>query len=312
MSTNSFVTRYGDKIDFVDGYYDLFSDLVAQYRDVIQIYDDFSTYLKQRGQDPRQGKTPPVQGAAYLARHARTAKMLEMLDKYGVSRRFDSVLDIGTGYGIMPRLMKAYGLVHEAFGLDLADRTYFISSREILENERALAWTRRVDAVKRRLGAVTPLAFEPIDWARMLRDLVPRRGARERPAVQAGRVHRRSPNEPRLPRLREEGQANGPPHRFGLHPEIQRSTRRLRLVHVDGASCTEAAARPHDRRDDRCRDLVRAAAAPPPAEEGDQARRSVAPPVAVRVAARAGRFRSGATGSKGALPSYPGTERTLA
>lgn len=165
MSANSFVTRYGDKIDFVDGYYDLFSDLIAQYKDVIQIYDDFSEYLRQQGQDRENGKTPPIQGAGYLARHARTAKMLEMLEKYRVLRRFDSVLDIGTGYGIMPRLMKAYGLVDKAFGLDLADRTYFISSREILENESALSWTKRVDGLKTELNRLRLLEFEAIDWA---------------------------------------------------------------------------------------------------------------------------------------------------
>ncbi len=165
MKEKDFVTRYGDKIECIEGYYDLFSDLIAQYKDVIQIYDDFSQYLKERGQDREKGKTPPIQGAAYLARHARTAKMLEMLEKYRVSRRFDSVLDIGTGYGIMPRLMKAYGLVDKAFGLDLADRTYFMSSREILENESALAWTRRVDGLKTELNRLSPYPFERIDWA---------------------------------------------------------------------------------------------------------------------------------------------------
>ena len=81
MKEKFFVTRYGDKIECIDGYYDLFSDLIAQYKDVIQIYDDFSEYLRQQGQDKQDGRTPPIQGAAYLARHARTAKMLEMLEK---------------------------------------------------------------------------------------------------------------------------------------------------------------------------------------------------------------------------------------
>jgi len=140
--------------------------LIAQYKDVIQIYDDFSEYLRQQGQDRQDGRTPPIQGAAYLARHARTAKMLEMLEKYGVSRRFDSVLDIGTGYGIMPRLMKAYGMVIKAFGLDLADRTHFISSREILEHESALSWTKRIDELKTQLNGLHMFEVEPIDWAR--------------------------------------------------------------------------------------------------------------------------------------------------
>ncbi len=166
MKEDFFVTRYGDKIECIDGYYDLFSDLIAQYKDVIQIYDDFSEYLRQQGQDKQDGRTPPIQGAAYLARHARTAKMLEMLEKYGVSRRFDSVLDIGTGYGIMPRLMKAYGMVVKAFGLDLADRTHFISSREILENESALSWTKRIDQLKKQLNGLHMFESEPIDWAR--------------------------------------------------------------------------------------------------------------------------------------------------
>ena len=159
-----FITKYGDRIDFIDGYFDLFPDLVAQYRDVIQIYDDFSAYLEQQGQS--RGNTPPVQGAAYLARHARTANMIHMLERFDVSRQFRSVLDIGTGYGIMPRLMKAYGIAERAYGLDLTDRTHFVSSEQILAYERDLEATRRADALKARLNRHLPFRFEPTGWPR--------------------------------------------------------------------------------------------------------------------------------------------------
>ena len=159
MKNDFFITKYGDRIDFIEGYFDLFSDLVAQYKDTIQVYDNFSEHLRQQGQDKATGNTPPILGAGYLSRHARTAKMIEMLDKYAVLRKFKSVLDIGTGYGIMPRLLKAYGIADKAFGLDLTDRTYFISSQKILDYERDLAWTRMTDSLKERLN------FNQTNWA---------------------------------------------------------------------------------------------------------------------------------------------------
>jgi SAM-dependent methyltransferase len=161
MKNDHFETKYGDRIDFVDGYFDLFPDLLTQYQDTIEIYDNFTDHLKKKGQDQAAGTTPPVWGAAYLARHARTAKMIEMLEKYGVRRKYKSVLDIGTGYGVMPRLMKAFGLADKAYGLDLTDRSYFVSSQQILDFERDLARAETMDALKAQLNIpLTNWAFK--------------------------------------------------------------------------------------------------------------------------------------------------------
>jgi SAM-dependent methyltransferase len=152
MKNDHFRTKYGDRIDFIEGYFDLFPDLLAQYQDTIEIYDNFGDHLKKKGQDEAAGATPPVWGAAYLARHARTAKMIEMLEKYGARRKYKSVLDIGTGYGVMPRLMKAFGLADKAYGLDLTDRTYFVSSQQILDFEHELVRSDRMDTLKAQLN----------------------------------------------------------------------------------------------------------------------------------------------------------------
>jgi SAM-dependent methyltransferase len=158
MKNDHFVTKYGDRIDFIDGYFELFPDLLAQYQDTIEIYDNFEEHLKKKGQD-QTAVTPPVWGAGYLARHARTAKMIEMLEKYGARRKYKSVLDIGTGYGVMPRLMKAFGLADKAYGLDLTDRSYFVPSQQILDYESDLARTKAMDALKSKLD------LPPTDWA---------------------------------------------------------------------------------------------------------------------------------------------------
>jgi SAM-dependent methyltransferase len=158
MKNDHFQTKYGDRIDFIDGYFELFPDLLAQYQDTIEIYDNFEEHLKKKGQD-QTAVTPPVWGAGYLARHARTAKMIEMLEKYGARRKYKSVLDIGTGYGVMPRLMKAFGLADKAYGLDLTDRTYFVSSQQILDYESDLARSKTMDAIKVQVN------LRPTDWA---------------------------------------------------------------------------------------------------------------------------------------------------
>jgi SAM-dependent methyltransferase len=158
MKNDHFRTKFGDRIDFIDGYFELFPDLLGQYQDTIEIYDDFEEHLKKKGQD-QAAVTPPVWGAGYLGRHTRTAKMIEMLEKYGARRKYKSVLDIGTGYGVMPRLMKAFGLVEKAYGLDLTDRSYFVPSQQILDYESQLARTETMDALKAQLN------LPQTDWA---------------------------------------------------------------------------------------------------------------------------------------------------
>lgn len=81
----------------------------------------------------------------YGARFWRVYMLLRMLQDSSLSWPFRKGLDVGTGYGIQPRIMRGIGLVQEAVGIDIYDRATAVDERDLLRKHRQFRRHRYAD-----------------------------------------------------------------------------------------------------------------------------------------------------------------------
>lgn len=150
--TQTFKTSYGDEIEIIPGYFDYIRDTVglrttpeaehltwAQNAGAI----DYDAIAKNVTGD--KGKTRiSLKGVG--VRLLRVYALIRMLQRAGVCGSFESSLDIGTGYGIQPRLLKMFGVSRKTTGIDINDRCSAINERVLKRQYRTI---RRLDRLER-------------------------------------------------------------------------------------------------------------------------------------------------------------------
>jgi hypothetical protein len=157
---NYFTTKYNKRINFVDGYLNSFGNRSDLYKALIE---DIYNPEKRMKRILEKKRKHLVGFHNFLPRHNRVVKMKEMLNKYGLFN-FNKCLDIGTGHGLIPRLLKAFGIAKEVCGVDRLDRTHYISSKQVLYYEKKLRLSMIADRVLskikiKRFDKVFPQSF---------------------------------------------------------------------------------------------------------------------------------------------------------
>lgn len=74
----------------------------------------------------------------YAARFSRVYTFLELARNTNITFPFRKSLDIGCGFAIQPRIMRGLGLVREAVGIDVYDRTSGIDEQKLMRQHRQL------------------------------------------------------------------------------------------------------------------------------------------------------------------------------
>jgi SAM-dependent methyltransferase len=149
-----FTNKYQQKIYFIEGYFDRFKNRFINYHKKV----GFSKEQKIEEGKLAKEKKKKLSYDSFLHRHARTAVLKQMLEKYEL-RNFRCSLDVGTSHALIPRLMKAFGIVKKAVGLDIIDRSYQISSKEILRYEKMLKRRHFINRLARSISLGKRILF---------------------------------------------------------------------------------------------------------------------------------------------------------
>jgi len=89
---------------------------------------------------------------AYASRYISVLALLHSLEQAGIRPKFRSMLDIGTGFAVQPRIMKGIGAVTErAVGLDIVERGRNLPDAPLTRNHRLFRLYRFLDRYIERL-----------------------------------------------------------------------------------------------------------------------------------------------------------------
>ncbi len=110
----------------------------------------------------------------YATRLLPVYRMNRLLQSTNLRFPVGRLLDIGCGYGLQPRIIKAMGLAREAVGLDLYDRASSIDERRLRRQHRQLRWFRHIDRWQARIDAKPESQWSDFERAFMLRFQGPR------------------------------------------------------------------------------------------------------------------------------------------
>jgi len=159
-----FITSYGRKIDFVPGYIDYVERMIGlsnkasddlvhasinaaggheklDYEEVDKRFRTTKKSLSLRG---------------YGVRLARFCQFLDLLNNTSIRRPFKRALDIGCGFGIQPRIMRALGIAEETTGIDIYDRCSSIDENNLKKQHRRLRWLRGLELIERYVEHIPP------------------------------------------------------------------------------------------------------------------------------------------------------------
>lgn len=89
--------------------------------------------------------------SGYATRLHRAYQFINLLRNTEVRYPFERSLDIGCGYAIQPRILKALGIVREAVGIDIYDRASAIDERVLSRQHRRFRRLRRLDSIQGRI-----------------------------------------------------------------------------------------------------------------------------------------------------------------
>ena len=124
MKANYFIASDGLKIGFVPGWYEVKHAWPYNIKDFNEFAEKcFSSY-----------PTYPTSWAFFVNKLVTFNYFREILNETLMGReKWPKALDIGTGPGIQPRLLKAAGMCDEAWGIDILDRRNEFSDDQCLE-----------------------------------------------------------------------------------------------------------------------------------------------------------------------------------
>lgn len=90
----------------------------------------------------------------YAARLGRLYQFLDLLDNTWLRPPFERHLDIGCGFGIQPRILRALGVVENTTGIDVYDRCSSINEDNLKKQHRRLKWLKLLEPIRRHAESV--------------------------------------------------------------------------------------------------------------------------------------------------------------
>jgi hypothetical protein len=132
--SNCFIDSSGHRIEFVKGWFD---------RKILpDIYPTYQNYVKrlvsrQSGKDDKTAY--PVDLGMFIDKINEAETFINILKENFIElSKIDSVLDIGTGPAIIPRVLKMIGCAKRTVGIDILDRIRDYTDEMILNNIKDL------------------------------------------------------------------------------------------------------------------------------------------------------------------------------
>jgi len=153
----SFRTSFGKTIDFVPGYIDFIKKTISlpeeaqecfEYGSINQVggheninYDEVNKRLKE--------KRRLLSLYGYASRLYRVYLFMDLLNNTYLSPPFKKCLDIGSGFGIQPRIIKALGLAQEVVANDIYDRASNIEEKTLKRRHRQYRYLRILELIQK-------------------------------------------------------------------------------------------------------------------------------------------------------------------
>jgi SAM-dependent methyltransferase len=112
---------------------------------------------------------------AYASRYVSVLALMHSLEQAGIRPQFRSMLDIGTGFAVQPRILKGIGAVTErAVGLDIVERGRNLPDAPLIRNHRLFRLYRFLDRYIERLKRRPYESLSDLDRAILLKVSSPR------------------------------------------------------------------------------------------------------------------------------------------
>ena len=111
------------------------------------------------------GNRPDIGIKGYVARYVPTYGLIHGLTHTGLMRQFKRTLDIGTGYGVHPRVLRGCGIVGEAVGIDLYDRASPLDEGALRRRHNQMRRFRFLAPYTRRAQETPPNQRSPMQQA---------------------------------------------------------------------------------------------------------------------------------------------------
>lgn len=155
----TFVTQFGRQIRLIPGHIDLVRRTVGLIESPpsdwqtasINVAGGHQNLDYEQVNSKLQTHTTSLSLGGYAARLNRTYQFINLLRNTNVRPRFDKSLDIGCGFAIQPRVLRARGIVKEAVAIDIYDRASAIDERMLGRQHRQLRRLRFLDAMLERI-----------------------------------------------------------------------------------------------------------------------------------------------------------------
>ena len=158
---NNFETADGVKIRIDKNHFDFHLKTIGSYKSPASLFSfikgastnlagDFDK-VDESDKDENRDQRTELSLHGYAARYTPVCIFLDLLSAAGHSRTFKKCLDIGCGFGVQPRILRALGRVKEAVGIDIIDRASTLDSRSLSRKHRLMKLFRFIEPYLERL-----------------------------------------------------------------------------------------------------------------------------------------------------------------
>ncbi len=153
-----FTTSDGRKIPLNYDFYDYAKDVIGLPKGVSQDFE-LAASNTTGGADAMDYEKAKVLGsskarlsnAAYAARWSPTYLFKTLLEGAGIHQSFKTMLDIGCGYALQPRMIKALGITEHCTAIDLYDRASMIDEDYLRRQHGRMRWYGLIDKLQERI-----------------------------------------------------------------------------------------------------------------------------------------------------------------
>lgn len=163
-SKTSFTTSFGKKIEFVPGYLEYMEKTIGLPKKASEDYVhasqnavgghenlDFEA-VNQRFKETRR----KISLRGYASRLGRFYQFHSLMSNTWAKYPFKRGLDIGCGFGIQPRIMRATGVVENITGIDIFDRCTSIDEDNLKKQHRRIPLLKGLEWVQNRVEKTPP------------------------------------------------------------------------------------------------------------------------------------------------------------
>lgn len=133
-----FETSFGDRIELIPEYRSLYPDATTRIRELAAYYRQVDEI---RGEEGAVEGNTPLTFKGFVSRYLGVLSVVEFLEGLQIDRRFERLLDIGTGFAVQPMIMRGLGIAARAEGVDWINRSTPGTDRMIAKHfGRARNW----------------------------------------------------------------------------------------------------------------------------------------------------------------------------